>query len=913
MLYCWKFMITMTHYLKYYLLVFASFFCNAMSAVITFDTLTARMDTQRYVYPQEKIHVTTDKEHYMAGDTIWLRAFVVDASSHCPVNASRYVYVELRNPFNEVENRVKIISRNGVFAGYIPLDAKMAEGRFMLTAYTMFMENSGDEYLFKKAIDVASAFSSKLDISYRLISELNGARKVQIEYNDRENGKHLPFEKFVIEHQNGRRKQSVKGNSPQVMEIGPNDRLLLVEINDEIRKYIDLRDTANDSVYVSLHPEGGYIIPGKACKVGFKAIGCDGLGRDVTGQVVDSHGNVVTTLKALHRGMGYFTIAAQEGEAYTVKFEHNGKECATVPLPKANADAQVLHITRSRHGSMATIEAVGGSDGIKCNIALQERGIMLQAGVLHTGEFASINLSDYPQGVMQVLLFDDNGNVLSERLLFNRGMAAEISITADKSSYSPRESVSVDADLSSLGVPAGSFAVSVTDDSTVQRDITVTIMSNLLLQSDLRGYIEDAAWYFTNAEHSLEALDALMLTQGWRRYDIPQVIKGIYKEPLIPIERGQEISGTVKSLWRGKPLADAEVNIIAPNRMFYSVTRTDSIGRFYLNGFDLPDGTKIVVQALNHKKKNEMNFTLDEIEFPSISIPSAIRYVPNKPTHHAHDNSFISNEYARLNIDGSMSVLLDEIVVNAKKKIAVTDVFSVMAHRSYDYKDFEKQAITSYEELLRKFAGVTVEQGNVCYRHRAVGVMIDGAFFENTTAGSNDAMPSFTRPQMGANGPVYAKDKLGAAFSEGNNPINLTDIEMVAPFSIVKQIDFIMPNDAVFLGPRAAGGFIRIITKDGSEVESRGLSPNFKAITPLGYQKPAQFYSPRYEFTADSDGSDLRSTIYWNPCVKIGTNGHSHFTFYTNDAASHNYTVTVEGVTDSGEIIHAVQRIPIGK
>ena len=31
------------------------------------DTLSARMDLQRYVYPQEKINVTTDKEHYMAG------------------------------------------------------------------------------------------------------------------------------------------------------------------------------------------------------------------------------------------------------------------------------------------------------------------------------------------------------------------------------------------------------------------------------------------------------------------------------------------------------------------------------------------------------------------------------------------------------------------------------------------------------------------------------------------------------------------------------------------------------------------------------------------------------------------------------------------------------------------------------
>ena len=241
----------------------------------------------------------------------------------------------------------------------------------------------------------------------------------------------------------------------------------------------------------------------------------------------------------------------------------------------------------------------------------------------------------------------------------------------------------------------------------------------------------------------------------------------------------------------------------------------------------------------------------------------------------------------------------------------MTDAFTVLAHRSYDYKDFSKQAISSYEEVLRKFAGITVEQGNVYYRHKAVGIMIDGSFFENTIAGYNGTMPSYIRPQMSANGPVYTKDNLGAAFSESNNPVNINDIEMVAPFSIVKQIDFVMPNDAVFLGPRASGGVIRIITKDGTEIENRKLSPNFKAIIPLGYQKPAQFYSPRYEFTTGSDGSDLRSTVYWNPSVKIGANGRSNFTFYTTDAASSSYTITVEGITSAGEIIHATNHIPI--
>ena len=37
------------------------------------------LDWQVYNYPQEKIHVMTDKPYYITGDTVWLRAFVVNA------------------------------------------------------------------------------------------------------------------------------------------------------------------------------------------------------------------------------------------------------------------------------------------------------------------------------------------------------------------------------------------------------------------------------------------------------------------------------------------------------------------------------------------------------------------------------------------------------------------------------------------------------------------------------------------------------------------------------------------------------------------------------------------------------------------------------------------------------------------
>ena len=77
------------------------------------DSIASRMALQRYTFPQEKVHVMTDKPRYMAGDTIWLRAWVVDAATHQPVNASQFVYIELQNPLDTVVTRIKLRQRDG--------------------------------------------------------------------------------------------------------------------------------------------------------------------------------------------------------------------------------------------------------------------------------------------------------------------------------------------------------------------------------------------------------------------------------------------------------------------------------------------------------------------------------------------------------------------------------------------------------------------------------------------------------------------------------------------------------------------------------------------------------------------------------------------------------------------------------
>ena len=78
------------------------------------DTVAGRLWQQTCLFPNEKIHLHTDRSLYMGGDTLWFRAYLVNALDNKPEKTSRYVYAELVNPFGNVVNRVKIRDRKSV-------------------------------------------------------------------------------------------------------------------------------------------------------------------------------------------------------------------------------------------------------------------------------------------------------------------------------------------------------------------------------------------------------------------------------------------------------------------------------------------------------------------------------------------------------------------------------------------------------------------------------------------------------------------------------------------------------------------------------------------------------------------------------------------------------------------------------
>ena len=910
-------------------LTLALLFVSATAmARVDADTLRARLEKQYYEYPQEKIHITTDRNHYMGGDTIWLRGHVVSATTHEPVAVSKYMYVELRSPYNTVEQRIKVIERGGVYAGYIPLDMRIPEGDYTIVAYTNFMNSAGEAYFFKKPVGIRTAYSLRLDLSAQFEWEEGDKRLVcRISYKDRSTNEDREREFTYRTAKDADWKPSWRRKGVETIKLDRDEYLAgyLLVMCDEYARYIRLPRSAAE-YDVTFHPEGGYIVPGEACRVAFKAIDSYGMGIPIAGIITDSLGNEVTRFNSLHAGMGSFTFVPQPGMRYRANcVAPRSGVTATFDLPEANPEAAV--ISADIIGDTLIDINVKGNCPSDAVVAIQERGLMVYAGQLDGRKELRVECGELQDGILQVLLLDGALRPLSERLLFTRTEHADSTrITPSRPYYENRDKVTLTIDLDGYADPTSSVAVAVTDDMFGDESGSTNILANLLLQSELRGYVENPAYYFERDDTTRQrALDALMMTQGWRRYDIPASLRGEYQYPTAAIEKSQEISGTVKSLWRGRPLDDATVKILAKRIGFARAVPTDSLGRFRFNGFDNIEGVGYQLEAINSKGDTESNVEIDPELFPDVApIDAKANY--ERPTEvkvtTQHDNA----ERMRLSASGTYNIILNELIVEAHKPdIEGKDISEFLAHRSFDSEYMEKRGYTSIEEAVRAIGGVRITpDGNMVYRNYPVGVIIDEVPF--SIGGTGDSgFPDAALIQGAAinqrRSRVFsgiAKKSQIAAQRALSTPVGsvssfggmLHELDILYPFMMIKRIDFLQPGAALIYGNNYPGGVLVITTKEGADI-SPEKPYGIKNLTPLGYQAPAEFYSPKYERATGntSDGNDMRSTIYWNPDVQIDETGTATVIFYANDIRRTRYSVVVEGVTKIGDVIRATTKI----
>jgi hypothetical protein len=136
------------------------------------------------------------------------------------------------------------------------------------------------------------------------------------------------------------------------------------------------------------------------------------------------------------------------------------------------------------------------------------------------------------------------------------------------------------------------------------------------------------------------------------------------------------------------------------------------------------------------------------------------------------------------------------------------------------------------------------------------------------------------------------------------------DIDAMVDPSNIERIGVLKGTQATILGGDGAGGAIVITTKKGYSGFSSSKKYNIRKISPLGFQKPVEFYSPRYDTPAQRNNwqPDLRTTIYWNPNVIVSPKGEAVFDFYTADDSA-TYTIIIEGITTEGNIIQGAGKI----
>ena len=837
--------------------------------------LTSRFSNQWVNSFQEKVYLQTDKPYYSAGEEIWFKAYLVNATTILPKALSRFVYVELIDKLDSVQYRVKLRKDSLGFAGHIKLKAEIPAGQYKLRAYTYWMQNAGTDFFFTKDLFIGNAIDDHISskISYGI--PVDGVIPVILSFSDAVHNPIVGKKVEIAENWAGGSKRKV------VHTTGKNGEIywkIKVEPGDSSKKYMEV--SLKDEKYTSnlflpefskdfdvqFFPESGTFLNNSLQTVAFKAIGKDGLSVEVSGKVLTDKNEEICDFTTLHKGMGKFSIQTQPGETYYALLKSKDGLEKRFELPKTQETGAVIHLLYNRGKILYEITNNTGIANQKLYLILHSRGKVYVSQPLRSLE-GQIPESVLPSGIASFAVVDSLGHTFCERLNFVRDFDFPVmNMQSDKPDYGRRELVNLDFKIKSTqSLPVnGNFSLSITDSHTVVRDsLADNIISNLLLSSDIKGYVEDPASYFVDDKISTrEKTDVLMLTQGWRRFNTADVVKGIFKKPAFYMEEGQALSGKVLNLFNA-PSKKCEIIMISPTKNMIRLAKTDSLGKFLIDGIDFPDSTMFVLKAKKPKSLTDVELIPDEDEFPEseVFIPSPLKANVEK----AEDEYFKMSKEKYFYEGGMRVINLGEVTVKAEKKSA--------SNNSY-YSGMADNEITS--EQLDRFPGTSII--NMLYT--IPGIQISGDKISIRGASGN---------------PMFLVDDIEIQDMEEISYLTTNDIQSIEIFKGA--------NTAIF-GSRGGNGVIAIKLKDGVDLKTP-TSISLARITPLGYQKPSEFYVPKYDVDSvyKSSNPDLRTTIYWNPKLSCDSTGVFHTKFYTADKAF-NYSVVVEGITTAGEICH---------
>lgn len=625
-----------------------------------------------------------------------------------------------------------------------------------------------------------------------------------------------------------------------------------------------------DKFHVGFYPEGGTLIAGQLCRIAFKAEAENGSDIGVHGWITDEQKDTVCRFQAIHQGMGDFSFIPKPGMRYFAECHTGQGEKKDFALPLADENACALKVER-RKGNiyLSVVKGKGFPEGTMQLLAIsRERPIYAQTW--EPEKYISFPDSLFKSGIMHFFLLK-NQVVISKRSIFiaQRGQTNVHFNKKPDSIFRRREKV--DLELTLIGKDKkplnGTAALTITDAADLLPDSLQTIDSELLLSSDLKGTIEDPAWYFRNNDTGQAdyALDVLMRIHAWCRYDLSSILKSDYHTPAILPETSMTINGKVTTRIRRKPIAQATVNMHAQGYQDIRNTLTDANGHFLFDGFEYPDSTVYMLNTTKQNGKTDIVLTVDSANY----LPLKGKYAPKTNMQTAKDNlvsvQYVDKAIRNVSTDGEIrNYLLGDITVTARKPRVFLTRYEIAADKVIKEEQIHKSGIQDVGSFIYATTGVD--------------------FFNFRGSAFNDRVIVLDDTK------IEDAETIKWIMYGGMNKEDIQQIEVLKGLKCIG-----------FFGGKC-NLIISITTKRGENGKGADYTDtNFSYFMPLGVQEPAEYYSPHYD-KENSKQPDLRTTIFWKPNVRF-ENGKANISFYTADTSS-TYTILLEGIADNEEPFH---------
>jgi len=866
-----------------------------------FSSVLKKMEAYVQNNPQEKVHLHLDKPYYAIGDDIWFKAYVVSTLDGAPSNISSSIYVELISESDSIKQQLKLPLMSGVTWGDFKLPDTLQEGNYRIRAYTQYMRNAGPEFMFDKTIKIGNAWANKVftKATYAFSTE-NAVQKVntRIQFSDKEG---LPYAGQEVSYQvqlqnktvekgkaltndNGEVNFDFFNKGSQLQQAGKITTTLTLPDKQKITKNIPVTETSRD-IDVQFFPEGGNLILDLPGKVGIKATAKNGLGQDVSGTILDQNGVVITNFNTSHLGMGFFILNPQPGQTYTALVKAEDGSEKRIALPAVQPQGYQLSIN-PHHPNKFAIKVLLTAGMLKkgaLKLVVQHQGQAYATATIKTDKqiaMLDIPKEKLPSGIIQFTLFDPANQPASERLAFLKNPTDDINLkVSGKKEYKIREKVSLDLLAETNGKPMpSSFSVSVTNTTVVEPDLDneSNIFTTLLLSSDLPGYIEKPNYYFQdNASTTLQHLDNLLLTQGWRRFLWKNVINDVSPALKFQPEKSLAISGTLTTEG-GKPISGGQVTLFSSSGGLVTLdTLSDANGRFTFDDLSFGDSTKFIIQGRNAKGKKYTEIKLD-------IMPGQV-VTPNKNT---GDVAINVNEAIASYIKQSESYF-DELTKRGslQRTIQLKEVnIGTSVSPTKNSSNMNGSGGGAYDALITAKDLQTCNMLSQCLQGRVAGVVfMDGQAF-------------LTR--NGLRTPM--KIILDGMFLEDPKFLDNIAPQDVETVEILKNTNLLS-----IYGSRAGGGLLIITTKRGGQTTYSTYTPGLITYTPKGYAYSREFYSPQYDAGTSNSATDLRTTVYWNPQVVTDANGKTTINYFNTDVPG-TYRVHLEGINASGQLARTI-------